>query len=173
MFQAARKHVRAIATIGLASALVMAGVAAAQGESQGGAENGQGSTARALPPPMGGPMGGPTKGLTYAVFHVQKNGTAQVIRLDQGKITAVDNSSITLAENDGNSVSVALDENTEVFAKPGEESKINDLSVGEQVTVSGPEGAAAKSVMVMPKPGEMKGAPFPPPPQGAPRGGEY
>ena len=42
--------------------------------------------------------------LTYAELHVQKDGKAQTIRLDQGKITAVDNSSITLAENDGSEV---------------------------------------------------------------------
>ena len=66
-------------------------------------------------------MGPPMKGLTYAEFHVQKDGQAQVIRLDQGKIAAVDSSSITLTENDGSSVTVALDADTRVLTKPGEE----------------------------------------------------
>jgi hypothetical protein len=99
------------------------------------------------------------KGLTYAEFHVQKDGQAQVIRLDQGKIVAVDSSSITLSENDGSSVTVALDGDTKVLAKPGEKSTVADLSVGQQVVVCGPEGGAAKTVMAPPKPGQMKGAP--------------
>jgi hypothetical protein len=98
MFNSARKHLRAIATIGVASALVPGGVAAAQGGSQTGSQGDQGFAAHpGWPPPMGGPVGGPMKDMTYAEFHVEKNGKAEVIRLDQGKITAVDSSSITLA----------------------------------------------------------------------------
>jgi len=170
MFQSARKHIHAIATIGVASALVVGGVAAAQGNSQAGPQGSQGSQSRPPGPP---PMGPPMKGLTYAEFHVQKDGQAQVIRLDQGKIAAVDSTSITLTENDGSSVTIALDDDTKVLAKPGEAATVDDLSVGQQVVVCGPEGGTAKSVMVPPKPGQMKAGPpgggqLPP---GGPQGG--
>jgi hypothetical protein len=161
MFDSLSRHVRSIATIGVAAALAVGGVAAAQGESHSGPGNGQGS--RPAPPPMVPPM----KGLTYAQFHVQKNGQEQVIRVDQGKITAVDDSSITLSENDGSSVTIALDEDTKVLAGPGRDSTVDDLSVGQAVTVCSPEGGTAKTIVAAPKRGEMKGAP-----QGGPEGGQ-
>jgi hypothetical protein len=155
MFQSARKQMRAIATLGVAAALVVGGVAAAQGGSAGS----QGSGHPAGPPPFGGPMmlG---KNLTYAELHVQTNGKEETIRLDQGKITAVDDSSITLAENDGSSVTIPVDANTKVLGRPGEESTLGDLSAGQQVSVCGPDGGTAKAIMVAPKKGEMKGAPL-------------
>jgi hypothetical protein len=167
MFKAARKQMRMVAMLGVASALAVGGVAAAQGDSQGGSPGSQGSGHPAGPPPLGPPM----KGLTYAEFHVQKDGKAETIRLDQGKITAVDDSSITLSENDGSTVTVAVDADTKVIGKPGEEATLDDLSVGQQVSVCGPEGGSAKSIMVAPAKGDMKGAPQGPPPVGAPRGG--
>ena len=100
-------------------------------------------------------MGPPLKGVTYAEFHVYKDGQSQVIRLDQGKITAVDSSSITLSESDGSSVTIALDEDTKVLAGPGNDSTVDDLSVGQRVIVCGPEGGAAKTVIVPPKPTEL------------------
>ncbi len=163
MFQAARKHIGAIVMIGVASALVVGGVAAAQSESQSGSQGSRGTG----PPPMGPPM----KGLTYAEFHVQKNGQEQVLKLDQGKIASVSSSSITLTENDGSSVTIPLDESTKVLTGPGQSATIGDLSEGETVVVCGPQGGPAKSIMVPPKPGQMKGAPpaggqLPPPPPG-------
>jgi hypothetical protein len=151
--------------LGVAAALVVGGVAAAQGDSQGGSQGSQGSGHPAGPPPMGGPMMMGGKDLTYAELHVQKDGKAETIRLDQGKITAVDDSSITLTENDGSSVTIPVDEDTKVMGKPGEESTLDDLSVGQQVSVCGPDGGTAKAVMVAPKKGEIKGAPL-----GAPGG---
>jgi hypothetical protein len=161
--------------LGVAAALVVGGVAAAQGDSQGGSQGSQGSGHPAGPPPMGGPMIG-GKDLTYAELHVQKDGKAETIRLDQGKITAVDDSSITLTENDGSSVTIPVDEDTEVMGKPGEESTLDDLGVGQQVSVCGPDGGTAKAIMVAPKKGEMKGAPLGapggrPPMGGSPPGG--
>lgn len=163
MFKSAKDKFQTVAMVGVIAALAIGGVAAAQDDSQGGSQGSQGSGHPAGPPPMGPPM----KGLTYAEFHVQKNGQAQTIRLDQGKITAVDDSSITLSENDGSEVTVAVDEDTEVIGKPGEETTLDDLSVGQQVSVCGPEGGTAKSVMVAPAKGDLKGAP-----QGAPKGGQ-
>jgi hypothetical protein len=171
MLQAARKQAKAIATIGVASALVVGGLAAAQDNSQGG----QGSTSRPGPPMGPPPMGLQMKGLTYAELHVQRDGQAQVVRLDQGKIASVDAGSITLTENDGSSVTIPLDQNTKVMAGPGKDATVDDLSAGQLVVVCGPDGGTAKSVMVVPKPGQMKGGPqggqLPPPPPGAPLGG--
>jgi hypothetical protein len=187
MFQSARKHLRAIAMIGVASALVVGGVAAAQGSSESGSNSESGSHGKKElnvhfggPPPLGGPAMGD---LTYAELHVQKDGKAQTIRLDQGKITAVDDSSISLEENDGNDVTIPVDSDTKVIGKPklqaasGEapkgtmgkpqESTVDDLSVGQQVTVTSPDGGTAESIMAMPKKGEMMaapmGGPMPPP----------
>ena len=145
MLRSAGKRARAIAMLGAFAALALAGVAGAQGDSQG-----QGGR-----PPGPPPLGAPMKGLTYAEFHVQtKSGEAKTIRLDEGKIVAVDSGSITLSENDGSEVTIALDEDTKVVGKPGEESSVEDLSVGQRVAVCGPEGGAAKTVMIVPKKGE-------------------
>jgi hypothetical protein len=157
-------HAKTVAMIGVASALVVGGVAAAQGDSQGGSQGGP-SGSRHLPPPPP-PPGPPMKDVTYAEFHVQHDGQAQVVRIDQGKITAVDDSSITLTENDGNSVTIPLDDSTKVLAGPGRHSTVADLSVGQRVVVCGPEGGTAKSVMVVPKRGQLKGAPNGAPPAG-------
>ncbi len=154
MLQAARKQIRTILTIGVASALVVGGVASAQSGSQGSRSAG--------PPPGPPPFGGPqAKDLTYAQIHLEKNGQQQVLRIDQGKIAAVNSSSITLTENDGSTVKIPLDENTMVLTGPGHSGSVSELSVGETVTVCGPEGGPAKSVMVAPKPGQMKGFPRP------------
>jgi hypothetical protein len=143
--------------LGIAAALAVGGVAVAQDDSPGQGSS-KGNGARPAGPPPGGP-GMIPKGLTYAQFHVlKKNGEAEVIRLDQGKITAIDASSVTLEANDGSSVTVTLDGDTEVIAGPGDrDATVDDLSVGQQVSVCGPEGEAAKSIMVAPKKPPMKG----------------
>ncbi len=167
MLKIVRRKAGAIIMIGVASALVLGGVAAAQNESQSG--SGGSTGARPGPPPALGP---PIRGLTYAEFHLEKNGQEEVVRVDQGKITAVDSSLITLDENDGASVSVPLDQNTKVLGAPGHSVTIADLSEGESVSVSGPAGGTAKSIMVLPTGEQMKGTPpaggqLPPPPPGA------
>jgi hypothetical protein len=158
MFKSVGKRARAVAVLGVVAVLALAGVAAAQGGSSGsggGSHNGPQGGRHAGPPPLGAGM----KGLTYAQFHVQdKEGEAQVIRLDEGKITAVDSSSITLEENDGSEVTIALGEDTKVVGKPGAESSVEDLKTGQRVAVCGPEGGTAKTVMVAPKKGQRMGA---------------
>jgi hypothetical protein len=174
MFQSIKMRARSVAVLGVAAALVVGGVAAAQGSSSSGGGGGEGQKGQGVPPgppPMMG-IGPGMKGLTYGELHVQREGHSEVIRIDQGKITAVDSSSITLAENDGGEVTIALDEDTKVLAGPGSSSSTSDLSVGESVLVCGPEGGAAQSVMVAPKRGQLpKGAPqggqMPPPPLGS------
>lgn len=153
----ASRHLRSVAMLGVAAALAVGGVAAAQSDSQG-PGNGQGNGGRPAGPPPGGP-GMIPKGLTYAQFHVvKKDGSSEVIRLDQGKITAIDDSSVTLEEQDGSSVTVAIDADTEVMTGPGDrDATVDDLSVGQRVSVCGPEGEAAKAIMVAPKKPPMKG----------------
>ncbi len=175
MFEVTRMRARSVATIGVAAALVVGGVAAAQSGSGSpqGSEDGHAKAGKRPPPP--GMMGPPMKGLTYGELHVQnKDGDAEVIRLDQGKIVSVDESSITLSENDGNEVTVALDGDTEVHAGPGRDSTVDDLSTGQRVLVTGPEGEAAKAVIVPPKGGKphggQRGGQLPPPPPGAQMG---
>ncbi|HEX5525719.1 MAG TPA: hypothetical protein VFX44_00810 [Solirubrobacterales bacterium] len=152
---------RSIATIGVAAALVVAGVAAAQGGSEGGGSN------PGKRPPGPPPMGIGMKGLTYAQLHVlDKEGESETIRIDQGKVKSVGESSITVTENDESEVTIPVGESTKVLGKPGQETTLEDLQAGQQVSVCAPEGEAAKTIMVLPKKGEApggKGAPMPPP----------
>lgn len=162
MFQAARRHLRAIGLIGVASALVVAGVAAAQGDSGG---DGRPAVKRAPAPPLGIGM----KGLTYAELHVRNgDGESETLRVDQGKVKSVDSGSITLAENDGNEVTIPVDADTDVLGKPGQETKPADLEAGRLVNVTAPEGEAAKAIVVLPRKGDVAraphSAPMPPPP---------
>jgi hypothetical protein len=157
MFQAARKRFGSIATLAVAAALVVAGVATAQG---GSGDNGGSAGHPKGPPPMGLPM----KGLTYAQLHVlNKEGDAETVRIDQGKVKSVGADSITVTENDGSEVTIPVDEDTKVLGKPGSETDLGDLEAGQAVSVCANEGEAAKAIMVLPKKGEV-----PAPPLGAP-----
>ena len=171
MFGSTIKRARTVAALGVAAALVVGGVAVAQGGSGGNSGNGQSGPPRGkrMPPPPGGPLGVPAgKDLTYAQVHVQRNGEAQVIRLDSGKVTAVSDSSITLEENDGNEVTIAVDDSTKVLAGPGRETSVSDLKTGQQVVVCGPEGGTAKTIVLPPKRDkngqQPQGGQLPPPP---------
>lgn len=168
MFHFAPKHARRIATLGVAGALVVGGVAVAQNDGGGGSKSGDGKAGKSKRHhrgPHGGPpgLGRAMKGLTYGELHVQtKEGESRVIRLDQGKVAAVSESSITVTENDGNEVTIAVDEDTRVLGKPGSKTSLESLKEGQKVLVSGPEGGTAKSVLVLPKKGErppMPGGP--------------
>jgi hypothetical protein len=175
MSEVTQIRARTVATLGVAAALVVGGVAAAQGSSDG-----PGSGSGGQPPRLGRPgpppgmaIGPSVKGLTYGELHVQaKDGSEETIRIDQGKILKIDSSSLTLEENDGSEAKVALDSDTKVITgPPGSDSTIEDLAVGQEVVASGPEGEAAKAVTGIPKRGEMKVSPpsgqAPPPPPGA------
>lgn len=171
MFQSARKHMRSVAMLGVAAALVVGGVAAAQGDSQSGSQN-SGQEVGKRPPGPPPAMGIAMQGLTYAELHVlNKSGEAETMRIDQGKVKSVGDSSITLTANDDSEVTVAVDEDTEIMGKPGEETSLSDLETGQQVSVSATDGDAAKAIMVLPKKGDIvagfQGGPMGPPP-GAP-----
>jgi len=172
MFKSVHNRARTVATVGVIAALAVAGVAVAQGGNGGGNKNqtqGQPPRGKRMPPPPGGP-GGPLgkvgKDLTYGQLHVQRNGEGEVIRLDAGKVVSVSDTSITLKENDGNEVTIAVDDQTKVLAGPGKQNaSVTDLKQGQQVIVCGPEGEAAKTIAVPPRrvggpqsgPGQMQG----------------
>ena len=174
MLAVARKQLRSIAMLAVAAALVVGGVAAAQSNSNGG--SGGAKPGQSDGPPPGPPaMGIAMPGLTNGVLHVQnKEGDEETIRIDQGKVKNVGSDSLALTENDGSEVTVKVDDDTQILGKPGQETSLGDLEIGQQVSASGPEDGAAKAIMVMPKKGEMVGSfhggPMPPP--GAP-GVEY
>jgi len=182
MFNSIRNRAKVVATIGVAAALALAGVAVAQSGSGGDkqSQTRKPPSGKRMPPP-GGPMG---KNLTYAQLHVQREGKAEVIRLDRGTVVSTSESSITVEENDGNEVTVAVDGQTKVLAGPGRNSSVTDLKAGQEVVVCGPEGEAAKAIMVPPKKGQKGQMPhgpqgqrgqgrgqLPPPPQGGQFGG--
>jgi hypothetical protein len=163
MFSSIQNKAKTAATIGLASALAVGGVAVAQG---GGSGNGNGNAgakhrAHRMHPP--GPPGGlPMRNLTYGELHVQKQGEAAVIRLDNGKVVSTGADSITLRENDGNEVTIPVDDSTRVLAGPGKRgASVADLKEGTQVLVHREQGGKAKAVIVAPpRPGkDRKGHP--------------
>ena len=159
MLKSARRRIHTIVVLGVAAALVVVGVAAAQsvgGNSKSGKQaNGKAKQGRKMHGrPGGGPLGVPMKALTYGEFHVQKNGEAAVVRVDQGKIKSVGSDSITLVENDESEVTIAIDSDTKVVGKPGSETSVSDLKAGQKVVVSGPKGGTAKTIALPPKKGQ-------------------
>jgi hypothetical protein len=165
MFKSIGSRARTVATVGIVAALTVAGVSLAQGESGNGGQHGKQhrkplAGKRMHPPGPGGPLGGPAgKDLTYAQLHVQREGTAQVIRIDRGEVVSASESSITVKENDGNEVTVAVDSSTKVLAGPGRETSVSDLKAGQEVSVCGPEGGTAKAIVLPPKKGQMPRGP--------------
>ena len=180
MFKSVTSRARAVVTTGLIAALVVAGLAVAQnngGGNGGKANHRSAKSGKRMPPPPGGPLGKVGKDLTYGQLHVQRNGEAQTIRIDAGEVVTTSDSSITVKENDGNEVTISVDDETKVLAGPGTETAVTDLKEGQHVVVCGPEGEAAKTIAVPPKRGQMPGGPrgsrqgsgqgqLPPPPGG-------
>lgn len=174
--QQGRSAARSAAMLGVAGAMVGGGMALA-GEDGGSGEGAEGTPdwveavdvdadAQLLPPPPPIAALGDPGDLTYAEFHVQRDGEAVVIRSDAGEVVSADEHSITVAENDGNEVSIPVDEETLVLADPGEDGSVSDLSPGDQVIVDGPKGEAADSICeaadticLTPEPGDVMIAP--------------
>jgi len=173
MFKSLAGRARTVATTGLIAALVVAGLAVAQGGSNGGgrSQHRKAHSGKRMPPPPGGPMGKFGKDLTYGRLHVQREGRAETIRIDAGEVVSAGDSSITVKENDGNEVTISVDGETKLLAGPGKETAVADLKEGTHVVVCGPEGEAAKTVMVPPKPGQMPPRGHSGGPQGGPEGG--
>jgi hypothetical protein len=126
------------------AAVASSGSGDAGNSSQGGPQAGQ----RGPGGPGGGPGGAQGKYLTYSETHTYKRGTETVIRTDAGKITAVSDTSVTVAERDGNSVTRELDSDTDIRVKGNGDATAADLAVGNSVIVSGEKDAAADVVGV-------------------------
>jgi hypothetical protein len=128
---------------------------------QGPAPGGEGEVVPLPPPPHGGPGGpiGPEGGeLTWGELHVQRDGEAVTVRIDQGEVAAVDSDSIVVSENDGNDVEIPVDDETEVMTGPFEdgETAVEDLEEGDTVHVVREGEGAAEKIGVLPEPEEIE-----------------
>ncbi|MGH2905917.1 MAG: hypothetical protein ACRDKI_04020 [Solirubrobacterales bacterium] len=137
----------AIAT--MAAILAASGAAFAAGGGGEGGPSGQGGQGGQQRGP-GGPGGGPkaNRYLTYVEVHSYKRGKETVLRTDAGKITEVSSTSITVHERDGNDVTRALDEDTDIHIRGNSDATAADLSVGDSVIVSGEKDQPADDVGV-------------------------
>jgi len=177
MFDQIRRRWRSAALIGTAAALVGGGMALAADDNGSGSQGSSGSSGSAQELPAPPPLPPPDQDLTYAEIHVQRNGEAQVIRTDAGKVASTSDDSITVTENDGNDVTIPIDDETKFATGPGEEGDVSDLAEGDRVLVTGPKGEAADIVFAPPTRAELRrafkgngarrGRPMPPP-AGAP-----
>jgi hypothetical protein len=152
-----RNRIKTIAVAALASALTVAGLAVAHDDDGGGGEGGKGKRVeRAFGPPPGGPgplLAGGRGALTYSETHLREDGEDVVVRADKGKVTAVDDDSIAIERNDGETLDVPVDDDTHVLAGlRRRDTRIDDIPVGKAVIVvrKGDE-AAAELVAVVPK----------------------
>ena len=105
-------------TIGvLVPALVTGGIALAGREDSGRQSDRDQRRAEGPPGHRGGPLGmGLLRKLTYAELHIRENGEDKLVRVDRGRLESASQSEITLKENDGQSVTVAVDDDTRVLA---------------------------------------------------------
>jgi hypothetical protein len=153
MHTSIRTYLRSAALVGTAAALTVAGVSLAQsgsGTDGPGEGNPRAKALTVAGPPRIGPQN-----LTYAEFHVLEGGEAKVIRLDEGEVTSVGDSSITIKENDGSDVTIPIDADSEVVAGPGKSMDVADLSDGQHVSVFRPEGGAAETILLPPDLGDL------------------
>jgi hypothetical protein len=160
-----RTYTRSAMVLGAAAALTVAGVALAQGGSGDATSAQSDPPTKILPAGIPGPPG-PEQNLTYAEFHVMNNGQAEVVRLDAGKVVSASDSSITLGENDGNEVTIPVDNDTQVIAGPTRRLGVADLKSGGRVSVVHPANGAADAILLAPKLGDL------PVPRGLPSKGE-
>lgn len=95
-----RHRIKTIAIAAAASALTVAGMAVAHGGDRG----------------WGGwPWHSAGKSLTYSETHLQRGGEDVTLRVDQGRVTAASDTSLSIQRNDGETVTVPVDEDTRVW----------------------------------------------------------
>ncbi len=135
-----------IAITALAAVMASAGAAIAAGGGN------SGNSERGGPPPGHGMMGGPGmhggKYMTYSESHSYRNGKETVMRTDAGKLKSVTDSEITITERDGNDVTIAINEDTEVLIPGDGDATVSDLPAGKRVIVTGEKGQAADFVAI-------------------------
>jgi hypothetical protein len=158
-----RQRLKTTAFAAVAAALAVAGMAVATGTTR---------HADRLIGPGPGP-GGPGlregRDLTYSETHLRQDGKDVTVRVDHGKVTATDSDSIEIERNDGETLDIPVNDDTDVFAGPRKrDADIEDIAVGKQVMVMRKSGSdAAELVGVIPKhPMTMRfrGREMPPPP---------
>lgn len=154
-----RNRIKTIAVAALASALTVAGLAVAQSdEDGGGGSKGKAKFGQRPPgPPPGGMMlggpGGPRGALTYSETHLQKDGEDMTVRADRGKVVSASDDEISIRRNDGETVELAVDDDTRVLAGPRRRGvHVADIATGKRVLVIRDDGDdAADAVLVEPK----------------------
>lgn len=161
------KRVRRIGT-GRIAVTVAAAVLASTGAAIAAGESADGPRGDGPAPPhrgQGGPIGpggpgGPMgKYLTYSEAHTFKNGKETVIRTDAGKVKSVSDAELTITERDGNDVTIAISEDTDVLIPGNEGAEVGDLQTGQRVIATGEKGQPADLVALAPK--RMKRPPRP------------
>ncbi len=99
-----------------------------------------------------GPHGLPfLRNLTYGELHVQRDGKDVVVRIDAGKVKTADSDSLTITENNGDDVTIPVDDDTRVIAGPFRRNlEVSDLKEGRQVVVHRDEGEPAEVIHAVP-----------------------
>lgn len=154
-----RQRINTVIVAAVVSALCVAGLAVAQSDDDGGSgkDERKAKTVKRFhgPPPPGGMLiGGPGgKALTYSETHLRRNGKDVVVRVDKGKVVSASDDSIEIERNDGENVTVAVDDDTKVMAGPRKrDASVGDIAAGKQVMViRDDDDDAADAVAVVPK----------------------
>jgi hypothetical protein len=90
------------------------------------------------------------RNLTYGELHVRRDGKDVVVRIDAGKVKSADSDSLTITENNGEDVTIPVDDDTRVVARPFGKAKVSDLKEGRQVVVHRDQGEPAEVVLLVP-----------------------
>lgn len=141
------KALRVVAGV-LACAAIGGGLASAANQDSSGKARGSETQGR-----HGGPPGPPPflRGMTYAEVHSQRDGKAVTERIDRGKIEPASDSEVKITENDGSTVTIPVDSNTEVKAGPQGDKSLSDLKSGDQVLViRGSDSSTAETICLLP-----------------------
>jgi hypothetical protein len=86
-------------------------------------------------------------GWTHAAINFYVNRTAHTLVLDRGRVTAASGTSLTLLEQDGTSVQVALDASTQVIVD-GQPGQLSDIRPGVTAVTRTIDGGSARLVRV-------------------------
>jgi hypothetical protein len=162
---------RTLAIGALVPAVVTAGLAVAA-EDDSGSRDGSGDRASQRRHHPGPPPGARAmRRLTYGELHIRRRGAEVVLRLDKGKIQSVADDAVTIKRNDGETVSIPVNDDTKVLAGPRRRNlDVDDLKEGQTVITEREGDGAAKTIALKPKrpPRGFRGPGGGPPPGGPP-----